>query len=251
MRSGIVASSQNRGSRAPGSTFSPISGSESGKTWNRGRRCSSTSPSHYTKSLYVDCPHAIAAADAEAGGWITGPSRVVRLEIGDNGPTSRGSAVSPDITCDLPSMSTQLPRPHWYPPSLIGSNPTLIDLSNATRLQDVAFRVNFLHNVDWITTKLQTLTPEHQDLRRISIYIPYKLPIAVLGANIRRVISDTTYGQLLDFDRLLIQFWESRSIRLIVTCTKPIGMQNMRSMRDDLESLLPEVTRRGIMDLVE
>ena len=54
----------------------------------------STSPSCYTKSLYVDCARAITAADAAAGGWITGFSRVVHLEVGDLGSTSRGSAIS-------------------------------------------------------------------------------------------------------------------------------------------------------------
>lgn len=134
------------------------------------------------------------------------------------------------------------------PPFLTGSKPTLIDLSKATRLKDVTFRVNFLHIVDWITTELQTLTPEHQDLRQISICVPYNMSFAGFGARVRRVISDATYGQWLDLDRLMIQFWELRSIRPMVTCTKPAGMQ---SMRDCIECLLPEVTRIGIMDLVE
>ena len=125
--------------------------------------------------------------------------------------------------------------------------PTLIDLSKATRLKDVAFRVNS-HKVDWITMELQTHAPEHQDLRQISIYVPYNLSFAGFGANVRQIISEATYGQWLDFDRLLVRFWESCSTRLMVSCTKPVGMQ---SMRDFVEHLLPEVARRGIMDLVE
>ena len=40
-----------------------------------------TSPARYTKTLYVDCPQAVVAADAEAGGWLKGFSRVARLEL--------------------------------------------------------------------------------------------------------------------------------------------------------------------------
>ena len=42
---------------------------------------SSTSPAHYTKTLFVNCPQVVAAADAESGGWITGFSRVVQLQV--------------------------------------------------------------------------------------------------------------------------------------------------------------------------
>ena len=133
------------------------------------------------------------------------------------------------------------------PPFLTVLEPTLIDLSTATRLKDITFRVNS-HNVEWITTELQTLAPKHQDLRQISIHLPYNLSFAGFGPNIRRILSEATYEQWLEFDRLLVQFWESRSIRPTVTRTKVVGMQ---SMRDCIECLLPEVTRRGIMDLVE
>jgi hypothetical protein len=48
----------------------------------------STSPAHYTKSLSVSCPQVVTTSDAEAGGWIRGFSRIVRLEVGSQ--TSRG-----------------------------------------------------------------------------------------------------------------------------------------------------------------
>ena len=41
----------------------------------------STSPAHYTKILFVACPQVITAADADAGGWIRGFSRVVYLVV--------------------------------------------------------------------------------------------------------------------------------------------------------------------------
>jgi len=42
----------------------------------------SASPGHYAKSLVVRCLRAVAAADAEAGGWIRGFSRVERFKLG-------------------------------------------------------------------------------------------------------------------------------------------------------------------------
>jgi hypothetical protein len=41
----------------------------------------STSPAYYTKNLSASC-HVVTASEAEAGGWIGGFSRVVRLEVG-------------------------------------------------------------------------------------------------------------------------------------------------------------------------
>jgi len=41
----------------------------------------STSPSRYTNTLHVGCPYAVTPADAEAGGWIRGFSRVMNLEL--------------------------------------------------------------------------------------------------------------------------------------------------------------------------
>ena len=41
-----------------------------------------SSPARYTKTLRIDCPHVITAADVEAGGWIRCFSQVVQLELG-------------------------------------------------------------------------------------------------------------------------------------------------------------------------
>jgi len=45
----------------------------------------STSPACFTKSLSVDCPQAVTAVDAEAGGWLRGFSRVVRFAVASHG----------------------------------------------------------------------------------------------------------------------------------------------------------------------
>ena len=51
------------------------------QTWKETFPDPSVSPARYTKSLLVRCSYAITAEDAEPGGWITGFSRVVHLEI--------------------------------------------------------------------------------------------------------------------------------------------------------------------------
>ena len=53
-----------------------------------------------------------------------------------------------------------------------------------------------------------------------------------------------------DLDRLLVGFWESRSIRPKVMCPQPRTEDEGR-VGDLAEYLLPELTRRGIMDIVE
>ena len=52
----------------------------------------STSPAHYAKILLVDCPRAITTADAGPGGWITGFSGVIRLEVVDRSMAFRALA---------------------------------------------------------------------------------------------------------------------------------------------------------------
>jgi len=41
-----------------------------------------TSPGRYTKTLTIDCPEVVTAADAQIGGWIESFSHVVHLELG-------------------------------------------------------------------------------------------------------------------------------------------------------------------------
>ena len=50
-------------------------------SWKKTFPDPSTSPACYAKTLFVDCSHAITTTDGEPGGWITGFSRVVHLEL--------------------------------------------------------------------------------------------------------------------------------------------------------------------------
>ena len=94
---------------------------------------------------------------------------------------------------------------------------------------------------------LQTITPEHQDLRRISIHIPFYL---TNGTGAGQTVGEAARREWLDLDRLLVQLWESRSIRPRVGY-KGLG-QRMKQQTTDywVGCLLPEITRRGIVDPV-
>ena len=53
------------------------------ESWKRTFPDPSTSPARYTTTLDIGCSHVVTAADAEAGGWISGFSRVVYLGVGN------------------------------------------------------------------------------------------------------------------------------------------------------------------------
>jgi len=132
--------------------------------------------------------------------------------------------------------------------SFIGDlDPASLDLSKATKLGDVTFRSGS-GRVEWITTALETITPKHRDFRHIKIFVPSDLTGFDVGDDIRQYIGETVSKEWLDLDRLLVQFWESRSIRPKVGC-------GLRGEKDQntvycIGCLLPEITERGIIDLI-
>ena len=128
------------------------------------------------------------------------------------------------------------------------ATPVRIDLSKAKKLRDVVFRPG-LRNVEWIPMTLQTITPAHRDLRQISIYIPYELVNPMFSY---RPPSTTELCELWsNLDHLLLRFWESRSIHPKVVSATLRGEGRNTWMKDNVESFLPEVTRRGVIDLGE
>ena len=125
-----------------------------------------------------------------------------------------------------------------------------IDLSKATKLADAIFWPESM-DAEWITNALQTVTPDHRDLRQISIHVPSHFTPYGGVPDERRVARDETYGEWLELDRLLVQLWESYSLRPRVTYTVPNEEQRLVCMRDCIGQLLPEITERGIINLVE
>ena len=121
------------------------------------------------------------------------------------------------------------------------------DLSTAISLNDVEFWDTKL-NIQWITATLETITPNHRDLQGVPIHVAYKYDTHNAGANIRQTTGEVIYGYWLDLDRYLIQFWESRSIlSKIIYCRTSQGEQGEAIVC--VSRLLPEATRRGIIDL--
>ena len=95
---------------------------------------------------------------------------------------------------------------------------------------------------------LETITPEHRDLRQVSIYLPFKR-IPRIGAAQFSFGADI-YEKWLELDRLLVQFWELRSIRPKVVVTESL-QRGTQEMKDRIGCLFPEITLRGIIDLAE
>ena len=116
----------------------------------------------------------------------------------------------------------------------ISGMPTL-DLSKATNLKDVEFRCG-RPTVQWITMALQTARSENLQQITGTIYL------VGISAN---SIEDTVRQEWQDLDRVLVQFWTSRSIRPKLTC------EAGNSFRGLAPSLLPGLMRRGFVDLVE
>ena len=135
--------------------------------------------------------------------------------------------------------------------SLAGDNsPVSLDLSKATKLEHVVFRPASLTGT-WVTMALQTITPKHREPPQISIHVPYDSTLAHLGAHVRRVIGERVFGQWSELDRFLVQFWESCSVRPKVVCTTLKEEKEKENVRGSIKCLLPEMTKGGIIDLVE
>lgn len=85
--------------------------------------------------------------------------------------------------------------------------------------------------------------PKHRELWKISIGFPLYL------ASLDTIKRSPAYGQWLDLDRLLVQFWESRPTPPKVICMGLVGEKWI--VRGFVECCLPELTKRGVIDLAE
>jgi hypothetical protein len=117
-----------------------------------------------------------------------------------------------------------------------------VDLSNATKLKNVEFQP-VSRNVKWIPATLRTAL-KLRDLREISIYLRNYITATSVGTDIGRVIGEENGREWLDLDRLLVQFWESSSIRPKVVCLARMDTEDSVGY----QCLLPEITKRGIID---
>ncbi|KAF9789320.1 hypothetical protein BJ322DRAFT_1105182 [Thelephora terrestris] len=119
-----------------------------------------------------------------------------------------------------------------------------INLSKAIRLKEVIFVLEETEDV-WTTVALKTITSKHTQFKKVSIFIPVVDP-ALLGEAIG-FFGKTFLDRWMDFDRVLVQLWESHAIH---TQAIYLTEQQEKEARDFIGSLLPEMTRRGIVKMV-
>jgi len=86
---------------------------------------------------------------------------------------------------------------------------------------------------------LQTITSEHRDLQQILIYVP---------SSSTSTGNQETDRQWMDLDRHLVQLWESHAIR---TKVKYSVASEEKMVCGYTRGLLPEMTKRGIIELVD
>jgi hypothetical protein len=111
-----------------------------------------------------------------------------------------------------------------------------LDLSKATKLKDVQFRCG-TPEIQWITMALGSI--ESKNLQQIFIHF---YPIFTI------YIGEMAYQDWGDLDRVLVQFWTSHSIRPKIKYDAGREWNNLNSLAP---SLLPELTRRQVVDLLE
>jgi len=96
-------------------------------------------------------------------------------------------------------------------------------------------------NVGWINKVLHTT--KSGNLQRISLELPPPNPVLNGAAHLEMIRQEWA-----DLDHVLVQFWVSRSLRPKVIYEP--GTEEDELM-DRVARLLPELTKRGIIDLVE
>ena len=111
------------------------------------------------------------------------------------------------------------------------------------KLKDVLFGCEFL-DIKWVTVALETAT-KLRDLQGISIDVPS------ISAHVTPANKETLRTPWSDLDSLLVQFWESHSIRMKISHQRPGSEDEGRGLVDWSEYLLPESTERGVVDVVE
>ena len=144
------------------------------------------------------------------------------------------------IQNSIPGAFTSPSTSGQYPTVLVDvgmSGTPPLDFSEATKLKDLSLRFGG-PSVQRITVALQTV--RSKNLRRIVIRPLYITPESLGGEMVRQ--------EWEDLDRLLVGFWTSHSIRPKIV----YGAGKRESgLRDLAPGLLPELTRRGAVDLVK
>ena len=114
--------------------------------------------------------------------------------------------------------------------------------------------MTFIFDTDptYLIAALRTITPDHRCFKRISFDTTH--PFRLLdrdrinfSALREPAIREITHTVWLEFDSLLVQLWESHGSRVGALCDSLL----VRRVRDYAKLLLPEATKRGIVDITE
>ncbi|KAF9789299.1 hypothetical protein BJ322DRAFT_1017987 [Thelephora terrestris] len=165
-----------------------------------------------------------------------------------NGLHFRNLKLSPHSEEDFPSVEKLVEAcsdtlEHLYVRYLPGAGSADIprlDLSKALKLKDIVFRCN-VTDIKWVISALETIA-QHRNLQQISIQVPSILPE-----------DEMISGLWPTLDLVLVQFWESHSIRTKILSPPP-GREDEHEglvMADWSVHMLPESMGQEIIDLVE
>ena len=108
-------------------------------------------------------------------------------------------------------------------------------------------------NPQWAVAALRTITPDHKTLRRVSVQafdVLHSLDSDDLdSADVIHLVGEATCQALLELDHVLTRLWESHAIRPEIKYSVPFGVSEEKA-RSYMGVLLPELTKRGLVELV-
>jgi hypothetical protein len=128
--------------------------------------------------------------------------------------------------------------------------PSTIDLSTAGGLKDVTLEWN--RNPEWAAMTLRTITHNQRHLQQISLKAPSESypQFSDSDDTLMNALDKAVYEGWLELDEVLVQLWESNSIRSDVAYDAPSSVDG-RDTRCQVESLLSGAMARGIVRLTE
>ena len=154
--------------------------------------------------------------------WLRAPDTLEYLEL--------------EYLTDSTLDSISSPVPSFPDNPLTGlTPPSRINLSGATKLESIVF-ICSAQSSEWIIATLETLMPNNRDLRQISIRFPFTVGHA----------EERDPGlRWSDLDRLLVQICEQYPV-----CVK-VSSRWRQMIESRVGKLFPEMTERGLVDLVD
>ena len=172
-------------------------------------------------SISITCPDTDAQSTADLVLMCSDTLKSLRISYYSSGvfPWLHGPTYALPLHTDLDVSTAPLP----------------LDLSKATRLEDIQLNLN-PRTVQWVTGTLRTAKSEY--LRQITIFIP---------SSFTNPAQATVHREWEDLDHALVQLWTSRSVRPRL---KYVKTPECDKVERQVRALLPELASRGVIDVV-